>query len=93
MTIEPYLDIANMSTLGKRKFCHHCKEYVSSSTYRRHRDESQITSSRILTLRLVNGSYTEAYTCSVAYDNIALKINCMYLGYNRTPVKSIFVMI
>ena len=24
----------------KRKYCSHCKEYVSSSTFRRHRDEA-----------------------------------------------------
>ena len=29
-----------MAMLSKRKYCGHCKEYVSSSTYRRHREES-----------------------------------------------------
>ena len=27
-------------TLGKRKYCGHWKEYISNSTYRRHREKS-----------------------------------------------------
>ena len=29
-----------MNDRGKRKYCGHCKEYVSSSTHRHHREES-----------------------------------------------------
>lgn len=30
-----------MANLSKRKYCEYCNEYVSSTTYRRHRTESQ----------------------------------------------------